>query len=161
MLKQTLIFLSFLAGPVLASEPLGFAKQMIQAIKRDDSNISYTTMINQVVMPKYRFSSHKDDSPYFYTDKRDLISEIVSMVVERPHGVMKNSEDVIAIYRDFDFGRDLSSLFIKEKRMVGGYDGNHLGTTASGPTNRVVVFFKMSDPTHSASPQFIEAYPQQ
>lgn len=161
MLKQVLIFLPFLIGAVLSSEQLDLAKQRIQAIKRDDNNISYTAMINQVVMPKYTLSSHEDNSSYFYTDKREIVSEIISMVVEKPHGVMnKNSEGVIGIYRDFDFERDLSSLFIKERRMRGGYDGYHLGTTAIGPTNRVVVFLKTSDPSTKSMMQFIEAYPQ-
>jgi len=142
------------------SNKLNSVKQIIEAIKKDDSNSSYTSMIDHLVMPQHSLSHRHVSSAYFYTDNRLLISDIISMVVERPQGIIRRPDGIIGIYRDFDFKRDLSSLFVKEKRIAGSYDGYHLGTTSHGPTNRVVVFLRTNNPSKMNTAQFIEAYPQ-
>jgi len=150
-------------------EPFDFnqidtARKIVDFIKKDISNRSYTNMIDSVVMTQNSLDQHAANAPYFYTDNRDLISEIVSEVVENPDGVINDigENGKIGLYRDFDFDKDIVALFVKEKRLPNGYDGYHLGASFKGPTNRVVVYIKIEGITSDGirGAQFMEAYPQ-
>lgn len=138
-------------------------KQLIESIKKDRMNNSYTSMVDNVVMEKYTLSKRTANDPYFYTDRREVITEIISMVLENPDKVIDEAAKtgVIKIYRNFNFNKDIAPLLVKEKKTSQNYRGPYLGETSQGPTNQVVVSLKIgnSKDTRGKSAQFITAYP--
>jgi hypothetical protein len=131
----------------LENSSLVLAKQIIEAIKKDENNTSYTTMIDQTVMKQHTLSQHEKNQPYFYTNNRSVISEIISMVVERPDNVIDeiNQNGNLKIYRSFNFDKDIAPLMIKDKAFIQSNIKNHLGATPKGPTNQVVVILQIND----------------
>ncbi|MDF3033143.1 MAG: hypothetical protein K0R76_97 [Alphaproteobacteria bacterium] len=132
-------------NPFVDVNQLDWAKGLIKAIEQDDANTSFTTMIDKIVMNTYSLAHYKPSLPCFYTNDRMVISTILTMVVERPDGVINSAleKNIIGIYRDFNFEKELKFHFSKEKKGEGQFDGLHLGVTPEGPTNRVVILLKV------------------
>lgn len=149
------------------------AKEIIEFIKKDGTNHSFTNMIDDVVMKKHLLNSHEPKQPYFYTNNRLIISEIISMVLERPDGVVNETTTtgILKIYREFNFPRDIKTMFVKEKRPQNTFMNSYLGETSKGPTNQVIVILKIQKHKSSASTlntlfpdthskiDFVDAYP--
>jgi hypothetical protein len=115
---------------------------------------SFSEMIDNQIMSQHTLSRHQPGSPYFKTDSRDTISELITSVVEKPDGVQMDKEKgTIQLYKDF---RDIQTYFLKEPRKEGGFDGRYLGEGEKGPTNRVIVVLDM-DPSKATS--YKSAYP--
>lgn len=151
---------------------LAKAEQLIKSIKQDETNHSFTLMLNDKVMKEHTLNSHKEGQPYFYTDKRHNVSEIVGMVLERPSGVIDETATTgfLKIYRTFNFQKDARVLFVKEKRSFNNDQKAYLGMSPEGPTNQVMVIIKTDTSKKSSgafepvafstsTAQFVDAYP--
>ena len=158
------LFLSFLThfnSQALENPFLNVLKERLNLFLKQQGSPSFTKMINEQVMSKHTLSRHQKGLPYFNTDDREIISEILIMVVEKPDGIQMGKEKgTIQLYKDFDFKRDLQIFFLKEHIKKGGYDGHYLGHCVHGPTNRVIVVLNIDslEPTHAS---FKCAYPQE
>src|SRR5262245_25594545 len=100
-LRASLFAASASSEIISESTQLNSIKQSIEAIKKDDSNNSYTFMLDQVVMQQHSLANHGKKTPYFYTNNRLLISDIISMVVEKPQGIITTqiTDGKMGIYR--------------------------------------------------------------
>jgi len=147
------------------SSSLSIAKQALKNIKKDEANNSYAIMINDLIMKEHTLNNHRTDQPYFYTDRREIITEIVSMVLENSGGVINEiaKTGIIKIYRTFNFDKDIAPLLVKEKKSPQNYKSSYLGETRQGPTNQVIVLLKVENYKDlkdiGKNLRFITAYP--
>lgn len=129
-------------GAVLEDEAsLSIAKQLIENIKNDKTNSSYDDMIVNKIMHEHSLNHHEKNQPFFYSNDRYVITDIINLVLNNPGGIIDETATTgrLKIYREFIYPDEIADLFTREKRAPRKFQDAYLGQMISGPTNKVIV----------------------
>lgn len=132
-------------SPEIDDKSLSIVKNLLEAIKDDGSNDSFRRMIQDNIMNEHTLSHHGSNQPYFYSDNRDVITDIINRVLEEPEGMIDETATAgfLKIYREFDYHEEIENFFKREKRAPRKFQDDYLGQTITGPTNKVMVTLKI------------------
>ena len=165
---------------VCDDDTINLVIDLVKSMKADKSNDSWDDMISDRVMKEHTLISHKPNKPFFYSNDKYVITDIINLVLEDPDGVFDEtkSSGILKIYRECHFQTEIEMLFDREQRSVKKFqDPKHdfqkgyLGQVVFGPTNRVIVVLKIKGDEQNASTlkerltylrnniQFVDAYP--
>jgi hypothetical protein len=121
----------------------------MQTIKDDSDYHSYDDMLDEV-KAEHTIKYHKPNAPFFYTNDKYVLKDIITMVMIDPNGIFDGTKNgILQVYRDFDYHDELQDIFEQEplyRRVIPQpkkYQEDYLGLAHTGPTNRVVITLKI------------------
>ena len=80
---------------------LSIVKKVIQQIKDDPDNPSYRNMLEDA-RAEHSIKYHLPNRPFFYSNDRYVIKDIIDLVLDEPDGIVDNSKKtgIVMVYRD-------------------------------------------------------------
>ncbi|MBX9805583.1 MAG: hypothetical protein K2Y18_07525 [Alphaproteobacteria bacterium] len=159
---------------------ISLVKELVKKMKEDPTNGSWDDMISDTVMKQHTLTLHKPNNPYFYSDDKYVITDIIDLVLDDPDGVYDETKTsgTLKIYRECNYPVEIEMLYDREKRAEKKFQNpklnfqkGYLGQVVYGPTNRVMVVLNIKGDEQLANTleerlayfrnniRFVDAYP--
>jgi hypothetical protein len=159
------------------AQSLQLVVNLMKTIKDDKDYHSFHNMMDDV-KAEHTIKYHKPNAPFFYTNDKIVLKDIVTLVMRNPSGIIDDTKNGhLKVYRDFDYHDDLEDIFGQEPlyqrdlKVNKQFQDDYAGQTPTGPTNRVMISLKIKGDEQNENTfakrivytgnniDFIDAYP--
>lgn len=145
-------------GPEISDrESRQLVVDLLQAIQDDSDNHSYEDMLSDV-KTEHTIKYHKPNAPFFYSNDKYVIKDILTMVMIDPNAIIDETKSgILKVYRDFEYHDELEDIFEQEplyRRVIPEpkkFQDDYLGLANTGPTNRVMIVLRIKSDDQNAN----------